>query len=89
MSIAPSVLFSFAALAAILTIWKNIVAALPAIRGLRAELSDDGDIHVTTLETRSLAPNSAEARSPRSRRHQHPKPITHRLHHFPHPARAA
>ena len=92
MSIATPALFSIAALAALLSIWKSAVAALPVIRALRAQLAETSQpplVHVATLDTRSLIIEEAAARSARLRRHMRPKPVTHRLHQFPHRAHAA
>ncbi|MFT4055031.1 MAG: hypothetical protein QM681_11040 [Novosphingobium sp.] len=84
MTILASVLFAFAAVAAMLTLWKSLAGALPAIRAIHAALSDGEArplIHVKTLQTRT----EPKIRSPRRpRRQQHPKPVTHRLHHYPH-----
>jgi hypothetical protein len=94
MSIVPPLLFSIAALAAVLTIWKSAAAALPAFRCLRLQLADASQervIHVGSLDRRSTSDATAEARpsSARVRRHPRPKPVTHRLHHFPHRTHAA
>lgn len=78
-----SVLFALAAAAAALTIWKSLTASLPTIRMLHAMRSDNGSppiIHVRTLQTRT----ESQARTSRRRRNQHPKPVVHRLHQYPH-----
>lgn len=94
MSIVSPALFSLAALAAILTIWKSAATALPIVRNLRrqlAEASRERVIHVGTLDVRGPLETPAETRRPsaRARRHPCPKPVTHRLHHFPHRVRVA
>lgn len=92
MAIVPTVLFAIAAVAAAMTIWKSISAALPAIHTLRAQLAEasrDHMIHVATLETRLLEQEEDHHPVTRSRRHPRPKPVTHRLHQFPHRAHAA
>lgn len=91
MAIVPPVLFAIAAMAAALTIWKSIGAALPVIRTLRAELaaaSRDHLIHASTLETRAVLEDEYQPAT-RALRHPRPKPVMHRLHHFPHRAHAA
>lgn len=91
MTIVPTVLFLLAAIAATATIWTSLQSALPAIRGMRLQLADDFKdraIHVATRNTRS-APDTETRRAARRRRHAHPKPVTHRLHHLPHRAHAA
>jgi HAMP domain-containing protein len=91
MAIVSQILFAIAACAAVLTIWKSVGAALPAIRALRTEIAAatvDHAIHVATLDTRTALAEE-RPRPARARRHPHPKPVTHRLHHFPHRAHAA
>jgi len=93
MNIVSPALFTLAALAATLTIWKSLSAALPAFRSLRAQLAlEEADrvVHVATLDTRLTRAEEQEARAARPRRRLlQPKPVTHRLHHFPHRAHAA
>jgi hypothetical protein len=93
MNIVSPALFTLAALAAALTIWKSMTAALPAFSSLRAQLAQeeaDRVIHVATLDTRMTRAEEQEARAARPRRRLlQPKPVTHRLHHFPHRAHAA
>ncbi|AXB77154.1 hypothetical protein [Novosphingobium sp. P6W] len=92
MSIATPALFTIATIAAFLTIWKSVAAALPAIRALRAQLAEASQVplvQVATLNTRSSIIEETAVRSARLRRHLHPKPVTHRLHQFPHRAHAA
>jgi predicted secreted protein len=84
MTTLASILFALAAAAAVLTIWKSLTAALPAIRALHATLSDNASppvIHVRTLPTRTEVQTRT---SRRHRRTQRPKPVTHRLHQYPH-----
>jgi hypothetical protein len=91
MTIVPTVLFLLAAIAATATIWTSVKSALPAIRSLRLQLADaleDRTIHVATRNTRT-AIEAESRRAARRRRRAHPKPVTHRLHHFPHRAHAA
>jgi len=88
MSVVPSVLFLFAAAAAIAAIWTSLRLGLPAISALKHELaaaSQDRMIHVSTLQTRDDVAKPMH-RPARARRHARPKPVTHRLHHFPHAA---
>ncbi|AOR75523.1 hypothetical protein QUC32_14305 [Novosphingobium resinovorum] len=84
MTIIASILFSLAAAAAALTIWKSLTTALPAVRAMHAALCDSAappPIHAKTLQTRT----DGKVRSlRRPRRQLHPKPVTHRLHHYPH-----
>jgi hypothetical protein len=94
MSIVPPILFSIAALAAVLTIWKSAMSALPIVRTLRrqlAEASQERVIHVASLDLRTSIEPPAEARRQTvcARRHACPKPVTHRLHQFPHRTHAA
>ncbi len=86
MTIVASFLFAFAGIASLVTIWKTLATALPAVRTLHRDLSAEMNghaIHVATLDTR-------EGRRPaRPRRHLQPKPVTHRLHQYPHHVHAA
>lgn len=87
MSLFATVLFVLAAMAALVTIWKSLFAALPGIRALRAELAGNIDgqvVHVSTLDPRA-APRHAR----RSRCLKQPKPVTHRMHRYPHRAALA
>lgn len=79
-------LFALGGVVALATIWTTLRSALPAIRALRRDLSAELDghaIHVATLDTRT------PCRPARSRRHMQPKPVTHRLHQYPHRVHAA
>ncbi|HUD29479.1 MAG TPA: hypothetical protein VMQ93_11455 [Novosphingobium sp.] len=94
MSILPSALFSLAAVAAALTIWKSLSVALPLLRTLRVQLNEtpeERSIHVSTLDLRSPlgAPVETRRAHPLARHHRRPKPVTHRLHQFPHRTTAA
>lgn len=87
MNIVASLLFVLAAAAAAVTIRASIAAALPSIRGLRRALAEgagESRLHVSTLDTRA-----AGRQSRRPRRLHQPKPVTHRLHQYPHRAHAA
>lgn len=91
MSIVYPALFIVAAFLAIVTIWKSIASAMPAIQRMRTQLTDttlDYSIEVTTIYTRT-AETETQARSVKTRRGSRPEPITHRLHHFPNCAHAA
>lgn len=84
MNILAFILFALAAVAAMRTIWKSLGGALPAIRAMHAALSDSEArplIQVKTLQTRT-EPKIRPPRRPR--RQQQPKPVAHRLHHYPH-----
>ncbi|HUD94183.1 hypothetical protein [Sphingobium sp.] len=95
MSILPFALFSLAVVAAALTIWKSLSVALPLLRTLRGQLNEtpeERSIHVTTLDLRSPplgAPVETRRAHPLARHHRRPKPVTHRLHQFPHRTTAA
>lgn len=90
MTIFPPVLFALGGLAAVLTIWRTLSSALPAIKSLREQLASEGKtaIHVTTRDMREHG-KCAPARKARQRRHIQPKPVTHRLHQYPWRANAA
>lgn len=86
MTIVSSFLFAFAGIAAIATIWKTLTAALPVISALHRDLATELDGHaisVTTLDTREVR------RPARPRRRLQAKPVTHRLHQYPHHTHAA
>lgn len=86
MSIFASILFALAAVAAAATIWKTTLTALPSLRALRRALAEEEAGHVirvTTLDTRTAMPRN------KVRRHPQPKPVTHRLHHYPHRTQVA
>ncbi|EIZ77531.1 hypothetical protein WSK_3912 [Novosphingobium sp. Rr 2-17] len=93
MTLVASTLFLIASVAAVIAILHTVRSALPAIRGLKAQLAgniSEGAITVTTMETRD-APDCEPAKvSPlRHRGQTRPKPVTHRLHHFAGVVRAA
>lgn len=94
MTVIPPILFSVAALASLLTLWSGLKSLLPAITGLRAALRSVSEGEAITVRTRDPRAESGEGvdaplLSFCRRRALHPKPVTHRLHHFRHPARAA
>jgi len=94
MTVIPPILFSVAALASLLTLWSGLKSIRPAITALRAALlsvSEGKAITVRTIDPRAEPEDGVDAPllSFCRRRALHPKPMTHRLHHFRHPARAA
>lgn len=93
MSVVPVIIFTIAAIAASYAIWSNLRSALPAIMSLRHQLAEMPSvhcIHMNTLDPRfdSAAANKTAAHRQR-RRVLRPKPVTHRLHHYPRPAHVA
>ncbi|MEE4453517.1 hypothetical protein [Novosphingobium resinovorum] len=89
MSIFASIIFGLAAVTAVATIWKTTLTALPSLRALRRALAEEEAGHVirvTTLNTRTAMPRRS---GNKVRRHPQPKPVTHRLHHYPHRTQVA
>lgn len=87
MTVVTPVLFIIAACAAGFTLWKSIAPAVAAFRDLRAQLTmSDAEqiVHVGTVVTRERSATKQGERRPRALRHPQPKPVVHRLHHYPH-----
>lgn len=93
MSVFIPALFALAALAATLAIISSVKRALPAIHILRIqsrETSTGMPITMRTVSTRDVPLSSAMCRAGAiHRRKARPKPVTHRLHRFPHHIDAA
>lgn len=90
MATAVPILFTFAAIAAIMAIGHSVRTALPALRMIRTQFADgeEYDMIVSTLETRD--PERSVVSVPvRHRGKLRPKPVTHRLHQFPRATQAA
>lgn len=94
MSAIPLVLLGLATVLAVSLIIGSVKKALPGIRQIQQQLRDGSTDFVVTTSTVNLRlPVAApvdSARLPRlHRRGARPKPVTHRLHHFPRPASSA
>lgn len=88
MSVVPILLFTLAAVAATCTIWSSLSSALPAILDLRAQRHKGATHHRVSMCTLDVRSTEHTARG-RRRRKAHPNRVTHRLHHFAHPTKAA
>ncbi len=86
MSVALPVLFAFAALVCVWTIWRAVAANLAPMAELkrRATMADFGaEIYVTLRENETGMDDAAIVRHRRARHAAaRPKPVTHRLHQF-------
>lgn len=88
MSVVPILLFTLAALASAYGAWSSLSSALPAIVDLRAQRRQGATHHRVSMCTLDLRATERDIRT-RRRRKAHANRVTHRLHHFGHPTRAA
>lgn len=93
MNVLVPALFAFAGFAAIWAMSSSLKSALPAIRLLRRrqrEAMMGVPVTVRKLPTRAVPDDVGPRRSETAcRRGARPKPVTHRLHRFPHRIDAA